>query len=190
MKINSQLALGTAISSISLMITIPLIETPASAFLLGDTVRAEFNATGFGNIIDETDVVVDPGIEFSRTFVDTFALDVKSDSFDIIYTGGGVPFIGADTQWILSDINWVNTPGIVTGVTLASGDNSLLNGISFTDDSITVNVVDFSLTNGVAEKWSFDIQTSHKSTPEPSTILGLLAVTGLGLANCLKRNLG
>ncbi|NER08647.1 MAG: PEP-CTERM sorting domain-containing protein [Okeania sp. SIO3C4] len=165
--------------------------SPAQAALLADSVRGQLGSNSF-SILDETAVVTDPGTEFSRVIGDgSLSLDVKSDSFDIIYDVGSFPSVGAPTTWILSDLDWVDTPGIVTGVTLASGDASLISGMSFTDDSITIDIINYSVPpQNQIETWTFDIQTEHESTPEPATILGLLTVTGLGLGSRLKRNVG
>ncbi|NES04597.1 MAG: PEP-CTERM sorting domain-containing protein [Okeania sp. SIO2F4] len=59
-----------------------------------------------------------------------------------------------------------------------------MSNISFTDDSVTVDIIQCSVPpQNSVETWKFDIQTQHKSTPEPATILGLLTLTGLGLRN-------
>ncbi|MGK7955605.1 MAG: PEP-CTERM sorting domain-containing protein, partial [Crocosphaera sp.] len=95
-------------------------------------------------------------------------------------------------QWVLSDLDWVDTPGIITGVSLSSGNNGLISGTSFTDDSITVEIESIFLLGGTGEGWSFDIETSKvsESVPEPGTILGLLTLAGLGFGSRLKRKIG
>lgn len=193
LKTLTKLALGTAISSIGLMVT----NSPAQAALLADTVRAELGPTGGSPFLDQTAVVTDPGIEFTAFGNQgaSLSLDVKSDSFDIIHDLTTLSSIGFPSTWTLSDLDWVGTPGIVTGVNLVSGNASLISGISFTDDSITVDIMDYNNAppQNQIETWTFDIQTSHEtpeSTPEPATILGLLTVTGLGLGSRLKRNVG
>ncbi|MEM1168072.1 MAG: PEP-CTERM sorting domain-containing protein [Cyanobacteria bacterium P01_H01_bin.35] len=187
LKTLTKLALGTAISSIGLMVT----NSPAQAALLADSVRVELGNNGVF-IFDETAVVTDPGTEFSFLSGDgSFNLDVKSDSFDIIYDAGSFASVGDPTNWILSDLDWVDTPGIVTGVTLASGNANLISAMSFTDDSISIDILNYSIPpQNKIETWTFNIQTEHESTPEPATILGLLTVTALGLGSRLKRNVG
>ncbi len=184
----TKLALGTVAASTGLMVAY----APAQAALLGDTVRAELIFNGTITSLDETDTVVDPGIEFSSAIGSaTFELDVKNDSFDIIYDLGTFSGVGNDTTWILSDLDWVDTPGIITGVTLTSGDANVVTGISFTDNSITVDLSSYSIPpQNTIETWSFDIETEHESVPEPGTILGLLTLAGLGFSSRLKRNIG
>ena len=181
----TKLALGTVAASSGLMVAY----APAQAALLGDTVRAEFTAAGIGTFLDETDTVVDPGTEFSLPFGSNgLELDVKNDSFDIIYDLGVTSGVGADTTWILSDLDWVDTPGIITGVTLTSGDASLISGISFTDDTITIELLSYTVPPQAAvETWSFNIETSKETVPEPLTILGSL--TALGFGGFFKRKL-
>jgi hypothetical protein len=188
MKTLTNVAFGAVIASTSLMIA----HAPAQAALLGDEVRAELIAVGIGTLLDETDTVIDPGIEFTvlGNFNSSFSLDVKSDSFDIIYDNGTAATVGADTTWILSDLDWVDTPGIVTGVTLTGGNGnaSLITGTSFTDDSITIDIANFfTPPEPTISTWTFDIQTQKQTTPEPGTILGLLTFAGLGLGSRFKK---
>ncbi|MGK7959184.1 PEP-CTERM sorting domain-containing protein [Crocosphaera sp.] len=170
---------------------------PAQAALLGDTVSAELSVDGLGTVLDETDTVVDDSdSEVEFTFIgvsEELSLDVKNDSFDIIYENFGIfSNIIDSTQWVLSDLDWVDTPGIITGVSLSSGNNGLISGTSFTDDSITVEIESIFLGPVAAEGWSFDIETSKvsESVPEPGTILGLLTLAGLGFGSRLKRKIG
>lgn len=88
----------------------------------------------------------------------------------------------------MSDLDWVDTPGIITGVTLTSGDASLISGISFTDDTITIDLLSYTVPPQAAvETWSFNIETSKETVPEPLTILGSL--TALGFGGFFKRKL-
>ena len=193
MKRLTKLALGTMAASTGLMVAY----APAQAALLGDTVSAELSVDGLGTVLDETDTVVDDSdSEVEFTFIgvsEELSLDVKNDSFDIIYENFGIFSNVIDpTQWVLSDLDWVDTPGIITGVSLSSGNNGLISGTSFTDDSITVEIESIFLLGGTGEGWSFDIETSKvsESVPEPGTILGLLTLAGLGFGSRLKRKIG
>lgn len=187
MNTLTKIAFGTFFTSTSLM----TIHVPAQAVLLGDTVRAELILFGVGTLLDETDTVVDPGVEFISLgrLGSSLNLDVKNDSFDIIYDLGGAIEVGLPTTWILSDLDWVDTPGIITDVTLRSGDASLISGISFTDDSITIDVRNpfFPPPQVAFEAWTFDIETQKTSVPESSTLLGLLAVGSIGALVCRKK---
>ena len=175
---KSLVLVGTGLSALAMA-------PSAQAALLGDTVTADLSSNGF-SILNTTEVVLDPGIEFSRPIGNgALSLDLKSDSFDIIYNLGSFPSVGGPTTWTLSDLDWINGPGIVTGVTLTSGDASAISGTSFTSDSITVNLFDVVSPPQPIVTWSFDIETEH--VPEPITILGSLAALGFGGA--MKRKL-
>ncbi len=180
----TKLALGTMAASTGLMVAY----APAQAALLGDTVSLS------STFINGSAVVVDPGIEFDFSGgSEQLSLDVKNDSFDITYENFGIFSNLIDpTQWVLSDLDWVDTPGVFTGVNLVSENSSSISGTSFTDDSITVDIESFFLGPGAVETWSFDIETSKvsESVPEPGTILGLLTLAGLGFGSRLKRNIG
>ncbi|MGK7946269.1 MAG: PEP-CTERM sorting domain-containing protein, partial [Microcystaceae cyanobacterium] len=118
-------------------------------------------------------------------------LDVKNESFEIIHDLTGFTNLGTSLIWTLSDLDWVDTPGIVTGVTLTGGNGnpSLITDTSFTDDSITINISPYNTPpEPTISTWTFDIQTEHTPpVPEPSTILGLLTFAGLGLGSRLKQ---
>lgn len=189
LKPLTKFALGTVISSIGIMIA----QSPAQAILLGDDVTGQFGATGNSPVLNQTTTVIDPGTEFAFVNDDaTLSLDVKDDSFDITYNLGSFPAVGADTSWILSDLDF-NPSATVTGVTLTSGKSSLISSTSFTDDSITVNLLDVTLAaEGQINSWSFDIETASASVPfEFSPTLGLvIAGLSFGVTKYRQAKLG
>lgn len=178
---KAKLGFGTAISLIIFMVAI----SNAQASLIGDSVRAELSGGSLS--LDQTAVVADPGIEFSLVIGSaTLSLDVKSDSFDIIHDIGSFPAVVA-TSWTLSDLDWGISSGIVTDVTLASGDGSVITGISFTDDSITIDIDNYFVPpQNQIEIWSFDITASH-AVSEPSTIAMLGAGIAIGFGAAFRR---
>ena len=107
-----------------------------AAGLIGDTVNGQLDATGFGTLINRNAVVTDPGVEFN--FSNVLSLDVKDDSFDITYDLTSFGAVGTTTTWTLSDLDFGNL-GFITDVTLASGNSSLINNLSFTEDSVQVD---------------------------------------------------
>lgn len=170
----TKLALGTAISSLSLMVAY----NPAQAALLGNTVRGQlFSFLDFEPVfaVDQTVTVIDPGTEFiSNSDRANYSLDVKNNSLDITHSfffrGGVFPLV-----WTLSAL----PPGI-TGVTLTSGDASLITGTSFTNNSITILLASYRVTPRTSNTWSFAIQSKTASVPEPLTILGTGTAIGFG----------
>ncbi|MEA5509868.1 hypothetical protein VB715_08840 [Crocosphaera sp. UHCC 0190] len=91
MKTLTKLALGTVAASTGLMVGY----APAQAALIGDTVMAEYVLNG-NLFASGTEVVVDPGIEFAFPTGNggNISLDVKNDSFDIVFDLTGFSGIG------------------------------------------------------------------------------------------------
>ena len=157
-----------------------------AAGLIGDTVNGQLDATGFGTLINRNAVVTDPGVEFN--FSNVLSLDVKDDSFDITYDLTSFGAVGTTTTWTLSDLDFGNL-GFITDVTLASGNSSLINNLSFTEDSVQVDFANITRADGQVNTFSFDIANSNstQSVPEPTTILGTAAALGFGV---LKKKKG
>lgn len=188
-KTLTKLALGAAITSMGFMAS----HAPVQASLLGDTIGIDLDlidAPGFGTT--SPSVTVGSGFELQHGAGNQFWVDVHGGSFDITIEAID-SLIDSRVEIVLSDLNWVNDPtGLITGVTLTAGDTSFIDpmNIGFTANSITINTADTSLLpDGVRQTWSFDIETK-KRVPEPTAMLGLLAVTGLGLGSRFKRNVG
>lgn len=174
--------LKTLLKSVALIpVATVLFSGSAQAALIGDTVNGQLSATGFGTILNQNAVVTDPGVEFAFVNGDAnISLDVKDDSFDIIYNLGSFLEVGAPTIWTLSDLDFdfAGTPGRITNVTQVSGDSSLVNNISFSNDSISVDFANF--TNPPQTRsFSFDIDA--EPVPEPITLLGTGAALGFGI---------
>ena len=179
----------TLLKSIALVpVATVMFAGSAEAGLVGDTVNGQFRVTNGHTFLNQAAEVTDPGVEFSLKPGNNadFSIDVKDDSFDIIYNFGNFAGIGVDSSWILSDLG---PDYVITDVALASGDSSLINGISFTDDSITVDILKHILPTNQVRTWSFNVETAKaaQSVPEPTTILGLFAVGGLGVVSRRKK---
>ena len=163
--------------------------TPAQATLIGDTVDFNFDVVGFGTIFTGSAVVTDPGVEFvvPANRGSSYSLDIFGDSFDIIIDLGRAAAVGASVIFTLSDLDWVGTPGVITGVSLTgtNGNAANVTDIFFTDDSIAVTFADFT-PPPVVQTYSFDIATSHVAVPEPLT-LALVGTGLLGLAALRRR---
>ena len=83
--------------------------------------------------------------------------------------------------WELSDLDWVGSTGIVTGVTQTSGPAAV--DISFTSDSISI------ITRSGTNNYAFDIETEHETIPVPSSLSLLVAgVVGYGVVRRRKRS--
>ena len=175
--------LKTLLKSVALIpVVTVMFSGSAQAALIGDTVNGQFSVPGFGTFLNQNAVVTDPGVEFSFSAGQgsLLSLDVKNDSFDIIYNLGSSAGVGAPTTWTLSDLDFdfAGTAGFITDVTQVSGNSSLVNNISFTDDSISVAFAN--ITNPPqSQTFSFDIEA--EPVPEPITLLGTGAALGFGI---------
>ena len=165
----------------------------ASASLITDDVFAKFSFSN-GQVFFNTTKTVGPGIEFTDFDggAARFDLDVE-DNFALfritnIFDGG--LGIGGTQLLEISDLDWVNNPGEVIGVTITQtvlgpfpSNNPSFVG-SFGLDSVTVDfqgpVMGFSAPGEIKE-WRINILTRHASPiPEP-TSLTLLAIGAVSL---------
>lgn len=177
--------LKTLLKSVALIpVATVLFSGSAQAALIGDTVNGQFGVTGDVTLLNQNAVVTDPGVEFAFVTGDAaFSLDVKDDSFDIIYDLGSFFNVSVlPTTWTLSDLDFdfAGTPGRIRNVTQVSGNSSLIDNISFTDDSITVDIATYSVPpSNAVQTFSFDIDA--EPVPEPITLLGTGAALGFGI---------
>lgn len=154
-------------------VTSLLMSLSSHASLIGDAVTLDFGITGeAGSVFTSTALVTNPGVEFTIPTGNPLLVDIKDSSFDIFFDLTGFPDVGAATTFVLSDLDWVGMSGEVIGLSLTSGDVSSVSSLSFTTNSVTVNL--FNLTNpSELQRFSFDINTSHVSEPANIALLSL-----------------
>lgn len=137
-----------------------------SASLIGDTVDCDL-ASPFGSCSQQS-AVVGGGLEFTAFGV-FLEIDI-ADSSILLSTQPGNDF-GIPGVLTLSDLDWVNAPGQITGFQLSLNGN--ITGFTSSDITFGSNevVIDF-------ETASFDVDTSATiqlqvthSVPEPSIFL-------------------
>lgn len=125
---------------------------------------------------------------------DVTTVDVLSESFKFSFTPnlrlGSPIFTFTGLNWIQGDGKIVNaTATNVMGFDNSDLTNTLNMGLSNTGNSITLDLtgtlllVD-DLNNGM---FTIELDVMHTSTPEPTTILGLLAFGGVSLLSSRKR---
>lgn len=162
----------------------------ALASLIGDTVTAcaTFVSDGcpppmFSSGFQESAVVGD-NQEFNNG---TFGIDVQDSMFVLsLVSASSEPFIFNPTLWILSDLDWVDQPGMIIGVESTEGVPSETD-IQFTADSVTVTLPEITLPGSVLQEYKFNLQTKH--TPEPVSSIGIFTLGILGLGVSLNRKL-
>jgi hypothetical protein len=153
MLVKSLVAAATALAGVAAVFV-----DPAEAISLGDSVNGTLTAVGEGTLLDQTQTVTDPGFEFS--FFGILSLDIKEGAFDIIYNLTGFSNTGAGTIWTLTGLE------NITGVILTSGDTNLIQGYSFTDNSITVAIKGYYVPpESIIETWSFNVLTEPAGIP-------------------------
>lgn len=171
----------------------------ANAALLGDTInaRAEFTFSPFDaapcNVLDNPGVVVGPGVELPQGLaqgacVGGAELDIDGVANTITLTGYFPPGGYDLAEFWLEDLDWVDTPGIITGVSLVSDLDQAFNqttptlDLSFTDDSIHISFVGAGGFFAFAPdaQTVFEFTAEHDSVPEPLTLAGTFVALGLG----------
>lgn len=97
--------LKTLLKSVALIpVATVLFSGSAQAALIGDTVNGRLSITGGPTILNQNAIVADPGVEFALSLGSgsLLSLDIKNDSFDIIYNLGSFGATGTPTTWTLS----------------------------------------------------------------------------------------
>lgn len=150
----------------------------ANAGLIGDTVGCEQTGEGSTFSCDTASAVVGPGNEFDIGATSAFIqVDIADSIVDLFFPSSGS--LGA-TVFVLSDLDW-SLPGFaLSGVSIIeqSGITGFdLSDLSFTDDSLTVDLIDTDY-NGQAFAQIGLQFTNPAAVPAPAT----LALFGLGLA--------
>ena len=175
------------------------------ASLIGDTVSCSTDSTRFECATDSE--VVGGGNEFTleSTLDDLFDIDILGTSFNIRSLTALEIGTGTET-FTLSSLDWLNFPnGYISGVSLVgvAGVNGLaLSDISFTEDSVTVDLsetswsrnsragVRLTVSHGAPE---FALLAAPNPTalavPEPTTLaLFAIGLAGMGFARKKRKS--
>ncbi len=154
----------------------------AHALLLGEDILGQLTATGFGTLLNSTETVVDPGVEFTFNAAGgPIAADVSDAALNLFLTnniGGNVP-LGADLTWTFTLIN----PALIfTGVTELS--DTFASGASFVGFSNGDTTAQFFIPNQTLPASStvsatYALSVQNTAVPAPSS-LALLAVGAVG----------
>ncbi len=148
----------------------------ANAGLIGDTVGCEQIGAGSSFSCNTPSAVVGAGNEFNlgEGFIE---VDISDSIVDLLFPSSGS--LGA-TVFVLSDLDW-SLPGFaLSGVSIIeqSGITGFdLSDLSFTADSLTVDLIDTDYTGQAFAQIGLQF-TNPAAVPAPAT----LALFGLGLA--------
>lgn len=174
---------------------------PASASLLGDTVRActagPFPLGDSGtpdtcpaeNLFASDSAIVGGGLEFNTlgvTLGKHIEVDLNDSGFSVFIANDHATtnFQINGFEVVLEDLDWVGQLGAIDNVVLLAG-NTLPDPISatFGDDNISVIFPTFVMLVGESFSAEFNIEARHFDVPEPLS----LALAGTGLLGVLLR---
>jgi hypothetical protein len=171
-----------------------VVAVPAAGGLIGDTIHGVGAEVGGETFFDADAVVSDSGREFISSFPDDYRVFADFDA-DTVTVGIirldphliGLYFWGTGWRFDFTDLDWVDIPSEITGLTLLSNDWDRPWSTSFTDDSITL---DTGFMNGVGFDGEGDIPVVTwriETMPVPLPGVGLLVVVGVGIVSLMKR---
>lgn len=171
-----------------------VVAVPAAGGLIGDTIHG-VGANAFAETFFDADAVVsDSGREFTSLFPENYRVfaDFDADTVTVGIIRLDPQFIGMyfwggpSWRFDFTDLDWVDIPSEITGLTLLSNDWNNPWSTSFTDDTITL---DTGSVNGFGFDGEGDIPMVTwriETTPVPLPGVGLLLVFGVGIVGLPK----
>ena len=151
--------------------------TVANATLIGDSIDARWQ---FNTFDETTSFLVVPGSEGAwrpRVFIDIEASSIAVDyQEDLIGQTAG-------TIWTFSSLDWVGTPGIITGFSVSTNWTGWQDSfVSFGTDLVRIDFLNDVSFNWGRDFWRIDLVTSHNVGVHGSSTLAVFSVGLLSLA--------
>jgi hypothetical protein len=175
----------------STTIDTPIIEPAMSISFPG----GEFTTIDTPIIEPVTRVISDSEVEFGEiTDFTVNTLDVQDTFFEIVSAilpgDFSLSTVIRPAIWRLSEFDFdiAGVPGRIIGVEQVSGDSDGINNISFTDNSISVELSDINRFGDQNYKFNVATEPVPETVPEPMTIFGTGAALGFGVL--LKKKKG
>ncbi|MBE9049055.1 hypothetical protein IQ243_01250 [Nostocales cyanobacterium LEGE 11386] len=166
-------------------------EISAASSLIGDTIQYEYLVPDLSTVFESTTRVVQPGLsdlinQTDGTF-DIFTLNPESNGFNVNFSVViGFSFTSFN-GFRLSSLDFDDS-SILTGYTLDTNMVGLeASRISFTSNTFSVNFQGLEADADTFIDVNFITSAVSTSIPEPSLMIGIVSISGLGCASMLKR---
>ncbi|WP_414566448.1 MULTISPECIES: hypothetical protein [unclassified Anabaena] len=166
-------------------------EIAKASSLIGDTIQYEYLVPDLSTVFESTTRVVQPGLadlitQTDGTF-DIFTLNPESNGFNVNFSVViGFSFTSFN-GFRLSSLDFDDS-SILTGYTLDTNMVGLeASHISFTSNTFSVNFQGLEADADTFIDVNFITSAVSTSVPEPSLMIGILSISGLGCASMLKR---
>lgn len=171
-------------------------ELAAASSLIDDIIQYEYLISDSSTVLESTTRLVQPGLgdlinQTDGTSDVIFAINPESDGFIVDFSKDAGFFPNLFNGFRLSSLNFDDS-SILTGFTLNTnmvGLDADDSRISFTADNISVNLQGLSYDTNIYINVKFTTTVVPASVPEPSPMIGILAMSGLGCVYLLKRKL-
>ncbi|YAF93988.1 MAG: hypothetical protein AB3A66_15285 [Nodularia sp. CChRGM 3473] len=170
-------------------------EIAKASSLIGDTIQYEYLVPDLSTVFESTTRVVQPGLadlinQTDGTF-DIFTLNPESNGFNVNFSLDTNAVIGFSftsfNGFRLSSLDFDDS-SILTGYTLDTNMVGLeASRISFTSNTFSVNFQGLEADADTFIDVNFITSAVSTSIPEPSLMIGILSISGLGCASMLKR---
>ncbi|BAZ48815.1 hypothetical protein NIES4103_14250 [Nostoc sp. NIES-4103] len=171
-------------------------EPAAASSLIGDTIQYEYLIPNSSTVWESTTRLVQPGLSDLINQTDgtsdvIFAINPESDGFVVDFSKDAGFFPSLFNGFRLSSLDFDDS-SILTGFILNTnmvGLDADDSRISFTADTISVNLQGLSYDTNTYIDVKFRTFVVPASVPEPSPMIGFLAMSGLICVYLLKRKL-
>ncbi len=132
----------TGALALVLTCTLALLTTPAHAGLNGDTITCTPGFSFPGMTLATSAVIVNPGVEFTLAQPSTPLFDFDFNGNTLTITARALNSISGPTFITFGDLDWIGDPPTsIIGLAIDPGSAVIApGGLSFTSDSLTVNL--------------------------------------------------
>ncbi|WP_414577857.1 PEP-CTERM sorting domain-containing protein [Anabaena sp. CCY 9402-a] len=172
------------------------VEIATASSLIGDTIKYDYLIPDSSTVLASTTRLVQPGLadlinQTDGTSDTIFAVNPETEGFIVNFFKDSGFFPSLFNGFRLSSLDFHDS-SILTGFILETnmvGLDANDSRISFTADTISVNLQGLSYDTNTYINVNLVTSVVSASVPEPSPVIGILAISGLGCLYLLKRKL-